>query len=481
MAYDTQQEKRASISTIVGNTRIIHAVIKLAQAPVVLNILTSYRMIMEIGSWPSLQTPVSYAGVANAAIVHENNGEGGSVFVFRNTDTDWTIEGYHVLTSGTVSASTTTSATFTEVGTVNWDFSVTNRYLAKFSDGSIRAITGRSVNTISWVTALSGSPTGTVTILENTSLGSSACCPRAADAVEYETLRNLYNPYWSTPNGFVVPPANKGWNQTAIPALPSNHTLTGADWEVLRLAVLAGLTLTNTSYSSDNYPPANEDFALCCTRVERVGMYTLNARYAELLTAINNIITNNHNVNPAAIQTSTPASGLRQRVSLMINTSVTHLITATYADANTMQGLFNGGGNVGFFASVTGADNTEQTAWASLLSGIGTVWMDYTATTITGTGGTPSSLGMYDLTGSFQTLYTKSASTDGHNITYTLEGKKTSSNVLDFRVTLATSSPSAYGSTTSTFASQATLKRPSSAVLNSPVLAYPTLVSTGTM
>ena len=80
-----------------------------------------------------------------------------------------------------------------------------------------------------------------------------------------------------------------------------------------------------------------------------------------------------------------------------------HRFTATFGTVDQARYFFNSGGQIRFRGSRSGGSATPQNAdWTNLLVGMGSVIMDYTQTTGTGTG---TSIGYYDLTTGFQLLH----------------------------------------------------------------------------
>jgi len=86
---------------------------------------------------------------------------------------------------------------------------------------------------------------------------------------------------------------------------------------------------------------------------------------------------------------------------------IQHSFTVTFTNYNEARYFFNTGGAIQFSATRTGGSATTQNAaWDTLLSGMGTISFAYTDTTTTGTGST-STIGFYDLSASPQTIFSK--------------------------------------------------------------------------
>jgi len=118
------------------------------------------------------------------------------------------------------------------------------------------------------------------------------------------------------------------------------------------------------------------------------------------------------------------------------NGSITHTFTVTFASTDDRRYFFNSGGEIRFSANLSGQTGAKSDDWATLLSNMGTIKFNYTETTATGTG-TGSAIGNSDLTGTFQTIFTKTGSGNYAENSYTVEGRTDSTTVLRFRVTFA--------------------------------------------
>ena len=93
------------------------------------------------------------------------------------------------------------------------------------------------------------------------------------------------------------------------------------------------------------------------------------------------------------------------------NGTISHIIDVTFADADHQRHFFNAGGTVRFASNITYVGSSSKTIdWMTMLVNMGTVSMNYTSTTATGSG-----------------LY---AAND-----YKIEGSKVSATVLRFKVT----------------------------------------------
>jgi hypothetical protein len=96
--------------------------------------------------------------------------------------------------------------------------------------------------------------------------------------------------------------------------------------------------------------------------------------------------------------------------------------TFTFANENACRGYFNGGGKVGFTSSRAGGSSTTQnTNWTDTLSAMGNYQLKHD--TSYAASGTNSGLGFYELTTSYQTLWTKFGSGSYASNFFKVEGK----------------------------------------------------------
>ena len=119
------------------------------------------------------------------------------------------------------------------------------------------------------------------------------------------------------------------------------------------------------------------------------------------------------------------------------NGIIYHEFTVTFNDANHRRHFFNSGGDIRISGNNTGALTPKGTDWNTLLTTIGTVIFNYDITRSSIDSGTPSNIGNYDLTNTYQTIYSKAGSGSSAlyagNV-YTIKAKENSSSVIQFIV-----------------------------------------------
>ena len=91
------------------------------------------------------------------------------------------------------------------------------------------------------------------------------------------------------------------------------------------------------------------------------------------------------------------------------NGTLEHRVLISYGSELAKTQFFKAGGEVRFTASQSGGSSSINVDWRTMLANMGTIKMNYTQTTSTGSG-TGSSIGQQDLTGSYQTIFQKTGS-----------------------------------------------------------------------
>jgi hypothetical protein len=118
----------------------------------------------------------------------------------------------------------------------------------------------------------------------------------------------------------------------------------------------------------------------------------------------------------------TGATGDSSTYTSQWNSSLSAETTFTFANENACRAYFNGGGKVGFTSSRAGGSSTTQnTNWTDTLSAMGNYQLKHD--TSYAASGTNSGLGFYELTTSYQTLWTKFGSGSYASNFFKVEGK----------------------------------------------------------
>lgn len=121
------------------------------------------------------------------------------------------------------------------------------------------------------------------------------------------------------------------------------------------------------------------------------------------------------------------------------NSTINMNFTVTWPNADARRHFFNAGGQIRIRGVLAAGGGAKDTDWRSMLSNPGTISFGYNYTTVTGstTGVTLNSIGNYDLTATFQTIFTKTGNATVYaENNWTVRVKQNSSTVIEFSVTL---------------------------------------------
>jgi hypothetical protein len=149
-----------------------------------------------------------------------------------------------------------------------------------------------------------------------------------------------------------------------------------------------------------------------------IGDYDANAENADkieeayilgLESLATNIITDRLVVDPSnlTIEASLPASSTRSSATSW-NGTITHIFIMTFPSAQARRHFFNAGGEIRFSASVNYTGSQAKTVdWQTILNAMGSTSFKATETVNNAGVGSGSSIGNYDLTSSYQLVYSR--------------------------------------------------------------------------
>lgn len=132
---------------------------------------------------------------------------------------------------------------------------------------------------------------------------------------------------------------------------------------------------------------------------------------------------------------STESAGRTSTRTSQWNGVIVHEVRVNFGNADNARYFFNSGGELRLTANLSGGAGAKTTDWSNMLSAMGTIKFNYTETTATGTGST-SSIGFYELSSSYQTVFTKQGSGIYSQNQYKLEVKRPEDNLVDLKITL---------------------------------------------
>lgn len=193
---------------------------------------------------------------------------------------------------------------------------------------------------------------------------------------------------------------DRGYGQStpALTAIASGDSIAAAKWVDLRTAIANMASHQGTATTL--LPPASEFVAGQAVKAEA----SATSSY-DFATMIANIDANRFNTNSGASMTLTSNALTITRASTWGAASggITAVATVSFASEDAARYFFNSGGEVRF-AVTHPTGSTQDNNWNTALSSVGTVAFKAHDTTRTGTGGTPTSIGYYDLTTTNQTI-----------------------------------------------------------------------------
>jgi hypothetical protein len=133
------------------------------------------------------------------------------------------------------------------------------------------------------------------------------------------------------------------------------------------------------------------------------------------------------------------------------NGQLDHIVNVTFTDTDHARQYFNAGGEVRMSANIAFVGTEAKTInWATILSNMGTVKFNYTATSSTGSG-TGSAIGYHDLTTSYQAVFDKAGSgqyTENHYIIEVKGNTAPNPDILTFRINFNDDDPTDPGTPT---------------------------------
>lgn len=472
--FDTLQRHERAVGNQAGTNWRIRARLRLTQIPAICNVtLQVNQNLLEVPNWQSLIRPDSQPTGANAAIVHDNNSSNEPVLVVRDADTEWGIVGYSRVFDATIGASgstvTTTQYFHPDLSSVALDLpETTSKYLIKFPNGAIRKITARiDSDTVTWAPALGALPgAGNVQIFQENGLQQRISW---ADTQEYNAFVVQLNAYWGPPTG-TFPGSNLGLNENFLPII-SDRRVNLADWTLVFNALRALCAIHGVSTVGIN---VDTDFIYNPIGTAPYGM----VYYATLWENLNAKLTEQAiarlTFNPAfqesqvyPIESYSPYFAIRN-----------FEFTFNYSSDNHRRGLLNGGHQLALVLNVNTPVDPSWVQLDNLFTQIGTIFFYDGEVAISGAGNGTLNLhvgtsGLHRLDPTFRSQLTISDATSGWRVT--IVARLVSEDIL-IRVTIDdTIAPGVYAGSPGTVTFQWTSTRPSSTIVNAPVLAFPSM------
>lgn len=141
-----------------------------------------------------------------------------------------------------------------------------------------------------------------------------------------------------------------------------------------------------------------------------------------------------------ALELSLTAGGSSSRATDWGSAAVDCTFRYTFASFDKARYFFNSGGAFNISATIAGytaGTGYDGEGFNEIFTTMGTILMNYTQTTQSGSGGTPTSLGYYDLSTSYQTVFSQTGSGAYTDATLVIEARYGSSGAyIEIRITL---------------------------------------------
>ena len=480
LVFENQQEKVRAVGNQAGNTWYIRARIKLAQAPAIVQVtLINSQSILEVPNWQSLQKPGDQIMGANIAIVHANNSSDDPVLVIRDNDDEWGLVDYSrsFLGSTTDPGAVLGTTTFTHPDIANLYFEdmprSDSRYLVKFPDGSIRQITSNpSPTQIGFTPGVSTAQSGQISIWEGGGGGGRVSW---ADTAEYNEFVNLFNNYWAASigpyrsgvNNAPYSSSNRGSGQAAFATLARRTN--AADWAALLTAVRNKCTVHNVPIADI---ASATDFVYRPLGATPGGMNTFKKQWEAFENKIP-LLEGARNSFNYTLQDQTLADTIEN--SSFFATTWTISRRFTFSSEAVLQAQLNSGFNFVIQGDVYDIINPAWTTLNAALAAIGLIQIRHNRVTSSNGVGTTNNQGLQELPGGIWHIVWSYLHGSNWSIQVQLR-KPAGINAIDIRIvtdaTLVGPTDPYYGSP-GTIRYRFFSRRASSALLSSPVLAYP--------
>jgi hypothetical protein len=186
------------------------------------------------------------------------------------------------------------------------------------------------------------------------------------------------------------------------PSVATNDIITAAHWLSLRNDMVK--SRQHQTGVSVGQSSTNDGSNLVIIESGSVITNTIREQYA---TFADTLVTNKFNTVPSQLSSGTLVDAQRTDP---WNNIINHTITITGSSsgngsAENLRYFFNAGGKINIQASRTGTSSSKNNSWSTLLQQLGTITLNHSTTTSTGTVGIGVSQGFHNLTTSYITLF----------------------------------------------------------------------------
>ena len=243
----------------------------------------------------------------------------------------------------------------------------------------------------------------------------------------------------------------------------------------------------NTLANSFNDYPTNGTLENIKAGYNGLGTVALINKFNDTVNAISTLQTNRFNI--AALSSQLNVLTSLTRSTAWVAPTITHSMELTFASENAAKAYFNSGGSLKFDWSHSGPADTLNDGWTNFLATETGLSLDFTGmkrgtTYVNVSSSNPVTVGFYDLTSSFQDLFSKdrtySAYENGSGGNIRIEARIVSGATFKIEINVHFSETPVPGETlTGTTISSLTGKKASVANTNQPGIAQPVTVSSG--
>lgn len=246
-------------------------------------------------------------------------------------------------------------------------------------------------------------------------------------ASDYNTLRSEVNRWFADNYAGSISFGNAnqsyGWGGSEVASVSAGDLITAAQMNALIDRCNIGQDVVNGVSGSLSSVVA--------------GTSITAAEFNAIETKSDSITTNRLDIENAELTVGGGGSSVR-------STNWSSAINATYrytfSDFDEARYFWNSGGAITFYGTITGystGPGYDGAGFNEIFTNMGTVTMNYTETTYTGSGGTPSAVGFYDLSTAYQTIHTQTGSGAYSDATLVLAARYGGSGAyVELRVTL---------------------------------------------
>lgn len=204
---------------------------------------------------------------------------------------------------------------------------------------------------------------------------------------------------------------DRGYGQTtpALAPVAAGSPIRASNWVDLRNAVA---TMANHQGTAQTLNPPESEFVTGSPVKAEVPATTAYA----LQTMINNLDANRFVVSAANTILVSGSSTSTRNTSwgTSATPSISAEFTMTFASEDKARYFFNSGSVFTLALTHSSTSTTQNSNWNTAFSALGSITFGAHSTTRSGSGGTPTSIGYYELTGSAQTIFSGSIGTGAY-------------------------------------------------------------------